>query len=94
MPPRYVAFCAALPVSPTSSCLRPPFSHLCLPSLAFSQVSQGGKQLLEDLLDPKPEERLGARYLEDLFTHIFFEGFNFASLEVGSSQHLNRTPPP
>jgi len=45
------------------------------------------KELIEDLLDPKPDVRLGCRSNEsfdDFQVHEFFEGFNFVSLEDGS----------
>jgi len=44
------------------------------------------KELLEDLLDPNPDERLGCRsnvggnVTEDIESHAFYEGLNFVAL--------------
>ena len=47
---------------------------------------QAVKELLEDLLDPNPDERLGCRskvgahVTEDIEHHSFYKGFNFIAL--------------
>ena len=50
-------------------------------------ISKQAKDFIEDLLDPDPIQRLGCRGggFEEIEVHAWFDGFNFVSLEDGSS---------
>lgn len=40
-------------------------------------ISQEAKDLINELLRVKPEERIGAKSFDDIKNHPFFKGFNW-----------------